>query len=247
MPGTISNPAARVTKRFDQPFFVGTTVAIVIFVFVGFARTFYLHRLFGVPAPTSFMFFHGILMTGWVLLLFTQTALIALNQAQWHRRLGIVGTCYAALIVIVGCMATLIAAAREVRANSAGVASQLTVLALELTQMLLFACLVTAAIRLRNRHDWHKRLLLLATLCILPNVIVRISFLTDIEFLKRNINLLGLWTLTVIFVVAVDSYRRRRLHPALGVVGALAIASLYAAYFVGITSGWMRFATWLVS
>lgn len=247
MSGTTSNPVGRITKRFDQPFFVGITTTIVIFVFVGFARTFYLHRLFDVPAPTSFMAFHGSLMSGWILLLFTQTALIASNRVHWHRRLGIVGACYAVLIVVVGCMATLIAAAREVRAHSAGVASQLTVLALELTQMLLFACLVAAAVRLRNRHDWHKRLMLLATLCILPNVIVRISFLTNIDFLERNINLLGLWALTVILVVAIDSYRRRRLHPALGVVGALVIASLYAAYFVGITSGWMRFATWLVS
>ncbi len=143
-------------------------------------------------------------------------------------------------------MATLIAAAREVRAHSAGIASQLNVLALELTQMLLFACLVAAAIRLRNRHDWHKRLMLMATLCILPNVIVRLSLLTDIDFFTRNVNLLGLWALVVILVAALDSYRCRRLHPAFGLGGALAIASLYAAYFVGITQPWQRLATWLV-
>jgi hypothetical protein len=246
MPGT-TNSGEQIAKRLDQPFFVGITAAIVIFVIVGFARTFYLHRLFGVPAPTSFMAFHGSLMSGWILLLFAQAALITSNRVHWHRRLGIVGAFYAVFIVVVGCTATLIAAAREVRAHSAMVASQLNVLALELTQMLLFACLVAAAVRLRNRYDWHKRLMLLATLCILPNVIVRLSFLTDIEFFTRNINLLGLWALTVILVVALDSYRRRRLHPAFGLVGALAIASLYAAYFVGITNGWIRFATWLVS
>jgi hypothetical protein len=247
MPRTTSSPGNQIAKRLDQPFFVGISTAIVIFVFVGFARTFYLHRIFGVPAPPSFMAFHGSLMSGWILLLFVQTALITSNRVHWHRRLGIVGAFYAVLIVVVGCMATLIAAAREVRAHSAMVASQLNVLALELTQMLLFACLVGAAVRLRNRYDWHKRLMLMATLCILPNVIVRLSFLTDIEFFTRNINLLGLWALTVILVVALDSYRRRRLHPAFGLVGALTIASLYAAYFVGITNGWVRFSTWLVS
>lgn len=220
---------------------------MVIFVFLGFARTFYLHRLFGVPAPTSFMAFHGTLMSGWMVLLFTQTALINSNRVRWHRRLGVFGAFYAALIVPVGCMATLIAAAREVRAHSAMAASQLTVLALELTQMLLFAGLVTAAVSLRNRYDWHKRLMLMATLCILPNVIVRLSFLTNIEFFTRNINLLGLWALTVVLVVAIDSYRRRQLHPAFGLVGTLTIASLYAAYFVGISHEWVRVSTWLVS
>src|ERR1700737_2921344 len=115
MPGT-TNTGGQIAKRLDQSFFVGITTAIVIFVFVGFARTFYLHRLFGVPAPTSFMAFHGSLMSGWILLLFAQTALITLNRVHWHRRLGVVGAFYAVLIVIVGCMATLIAAAREVRA-----------------------------------------------------------------------------------------------------------------------------------
>jgi hypothetical protein len=89
--------------------------------------------------------------------------------------------------------------------------------------------------------------MLLATLCIIPNVIVRLSFLTTIDFFQRNINLLSLWALTVIFVVALDSYRLRRLHPAFGFAGAIVVGSLYAAYFLGLTSGWRRFASWIVS
>jgi len=58
--------------------------AIVVFVFAGFARTFYLHQLFGVPAPTSFMAFHGSLMSGWILLLFFQATLVAKRQVLWH-------------------------------------------------------------------------------------------------------------------------------------------------------------------
>ena len=146
-----------------------------------------------------------------------------------------------------GCTATLIAAAREVRAHSMDVASQLSVLALELTQMLLFACLVGSAVWLRNRHDWHKRLMLLATLCILPNVIVRISLLTSSAFFQRNITLLSLWALLVVVVVALDSYRLRRVHPAFVFGGMVAVSSLYAAYFVSLTPLWMRFATWLVT
>jgi len=246
IPTPAPNRGKRIPKR-DQPYFVGITAAIVVFVFIGFARTFYLHRLFGISAPAPFMAFHGLLMSGWVVLLFAQTTLIASRRVLWHRRLGIVGTCYAALIVAVGCSATLIAAAREVRAHTAAVSSQMNVLALELTQMFLFACLLAAAVRLRNRYDWHKRLMLLATLCLLPNVIVRLSFMTDIDFFTRNINLLGLWALTVILVATLDSYRRRSVHPAFGILGALTIAILYAAYFVGITDGWVRFGTWLVS
>ena len=235
------------SKRSDSAFFVVSTAAILVFVFAGFARTFYLHRLFGLPAPSAFMSFHGLLMSGWILLLFIQTGLVARRRVLWHRRLGIAGACYAAAIVVVGCAATLIAATREVRANSANVASQFNVLALELTQMLLFASLVGAGVWLRRRYEWHKRLMLLATLCILPNVIVRISLLSTNDFFQRNINLLSVWALLVLAVVALDSYRRRRVHPAFGLVAPLTVSCLYAAYFVGLSTPWIRFAGWLVS
>jgi hypothetical protein len=66
-----------------------------------------------------------------------------------------------------GTTATLVAARREVRAHSESVSSVLTVLALELTQMALFASLVALGVWLRNRTGYHKRLMLLATFCIL--------------------------------------------------------------------------------
>jgi hypothetical protein len=242
-PATHSGPAG----RSDRPFFLGVAIAIAILVLAGFARTFYLHGLFGVPAPATFMSFHGALMSGWILLYLVQTWLVSVRRLRWHRTLGVFGACYAAVIAVVGCMATLIAAAREVRAHSPFVSSQLDVLALELAQMLLFACLVGAAVRLRNRHDWHKRLMLLATLCILPNAVVRLSLLTSSELLSQNIALLTLWALLVVAVVAIDTFRRRRLHPAFGFVGAAVLLIMYCGHFVGISQPWFRFASSLVS
>jgi hypothetical protein len=239
--------ASFAAKRSERPYFVGITIAIVAVVFAGFSRSFYLHSLFGVPSPTTFVTFHGSLMSGWILIVFVQAMLVATHRVLWHRRLGIFGACYAALIVPVGCMTTLAAAAREVRAQSADVASQLDVLALELTQMLLFALLVGGAVWLRKRLDWHKRLMLLATLCILPNAIVRLALATPYDFLQRNITLVSIWALLLVAVVAIDSYRRRRLHPAFGLLGTMTVGSMYAAYFVGLTQPWIRIATQWVS
>jgi hypothetical protein len=233
-------------KQSDRPFFLGVAIAIAILVLAAFARTFYLHGLFGVPAPTTFMSFHGALMSGWILLFLLQSWLVSVQRLRWHRRLGVFAAGYAALVVVVGCTATLIVAAREVRAHSPFVSSQLDVLALELTQMLLFACLVGAAIRLRNRYDWHKRLMVLATLCIVPNAIVRLSLLTSIELLSHNIALLTLWAFVVIAVIALDTLRRRRLHPAFGFAGAAALVIMYCAHFVGVSQPWVRFAGSLV-
>jgi hypothetical protein len=233
--------------RSGRLFYLAITAVFGALVFTGFARSFYLHTLFGVNAPAPFFVFHGVVMSGWIALLIAQATLISARRVQWHRWLGVFGVGYAALMVVVGCMSTLKAAAREASAHSAMLASQFNVLALELTQMALFAGLVSAAVVLRRRPDWHKRLMILATLCLLPNPIVRLSMLSTAEFLSHNIVLVSLWALLVAAVGVVDSYRRRSVHPVYGVLGTGAVACMYVAYFIGRSESWMRFAARLVS
>jgi hypothetical protein len=234
-------------NRSERLFYVATTAVFGALVFAGFARSFYLHTLFSVSAPAPFFIFHGVLMSGWMVLLAGQAILISARQVQWHRWLGVFGTGYAAVIVVVGCMSTLKAAAREASAHSSMLASQFNVLALELTQMALFAGLVSAAVVLRRRPDWHKRLMILATLCLLPNPIVRLSMLSTAEFLSHNIVLVSLWAVVVAVVGVIDAYRRRAVHPVYGMVGTGAVVCMYAAYFIGRSESWMRFAGKLVS
>jgi hypothetical protein len=230
----------------QRSYFPWLALALLLFVLTGFARTFFLHGLFGMPAPQAFIAFHGVLMTGWVALLVLQASLVAAGQLRWHRRLGVLGVCWAALIVPVGCAATLLAAARELRAGGPFVAAQLTVLSLELTQMLLFGALVTWAVRLRARPDWHKRLMVVATVGILPNVIVRLMMLLPTELLRNDLALV-LWTALLAGVIGLDVRRTGGLHPAYARAGTAALAAMLFAYLLGISAGWQRFASWLVS
>ena len=233
--------------RSDRRLFMWISLAIVVFVFVGFSRTYYLHSFFHQPSPSGFLQFHGALMSGWIVLLFGQSALASAGQVRLHRQIGTLGACYASLIPIVGSVATFRAAAREVAAHSAFAASQLDVLALELTQVILFSSLVACAIWLRNRPEYHKRLMLLATLCILPNVIVRISLALPFALFQSNQTILLLWIFLVAVIVSIDSVRRKRLHPALGYGAPIAIVMLGLAYFIGRTDAWQTFGTRLVS
>jgi hypothetical protein len=178
-------------------------------------------------------------MTGWIALFVIQTFLISSNRARIHRVLGAFGAGYALLVVVMGSTATVLAARREVRAHSEFVSSFLTVLALELTQMLLFGSLVALGIWLRNRAGYHKRLVLLGTFCMLPNPIVRLFIWVGFG---SNIAILTLWALLVTAVVLLDSMRNRRLHPAFGLGATITIAFLYLAYFGSLTPIWQRFA-----
>jgi hypothetical protein len=223
----------------DGRFFAWLAVSIVILVFVGFSRTYYLHSLLKTPTLSTFLQVHGAVMTGWIVLFAVQTFLVASNHTRVHRALGTFGAGYAILVIAMGCTATVLAARREVLAHSQFVASFLTVLALELTQMFLFASLVASGIWLRNRAGYHKRLMLVATLCMLPNPMVRLFIRAGFG---SNIMILNLWALLVTAVVLLDSMRNRRLHPAFGFGATITIVFLYIAYFGSLTPLWQRFA-----
>ena len=234
-------PAVR--GQSDRRFFAWVRVSIVILVFVGFSRTYYLHSLFKTPSLSMFLHVHGAVMTGWIVLFAVQTFLVASNHTRIHRALGTFAAGYAALVVVMGCTATVLAARREVLAHSQFVSSFLTVLALELTQMLLFASLVASGIWLRNRPGSHKRLMLLATFCILPNPIVRLFIWAGFG---SNLVILCFWASLVATVVLLDSMRNRRLHRAFGFGATITVTFLYLAFFGSLTPLWQDFAAHVV-
>jgi hypothetical protein len=117
---------------------------------------------------------------------------------------------------------------------------------LELVQMALFAGLVAAGIWLRRRPDYHKRLMLLATACMMPSAFSRIPL--NLTFMvSGNLSILLLFDLCVIIPALIDSLRNRRLHPAFGWGGLIAIAALNLAYLIAISPQWLRLGTRLVS
>lgn len=230
-------PASR--GQSERRFFAWLAGSIVILVFVGFSRTYYLHSLFRTPTLSMFLHVHAAVMTGWIVLFAVQTFLITANHTHMHRVLGVFGAGYAVLVVAMGCTATVLSARREVRAHSEFVSGFLTVLALELTQMLLFGSLVALGVRLRNRSGYHKRLMLLATFCMLPNPLVRLFIWAGVG---NNITILSVWSVLVAAVVLVDSIRKRRLHPAFGFGATIMVTFLYFAYFSSLTPVWQHFA-----
>jgi len=227
------------SRGAERRFFLWLAALIVVLVLAGFSRTYYLHTLFHQPGPTRFLHIHGAVMTGWIVLLFVQTVLVSAGRISLHRKLGVLGAGYATLVVMMGSTATVLAARREVRAHSEFVSSFLTVLALELTQMLMFGSLVALAVWVRRRTDYHKRLMLLATLCMLPNPTVRLSVLVGIN---TNIEILAIWALMVAAVAGADTLRRRTLHPAFGFGVPIIVGLLYGAHFISRTGLWQRLA-----
>lgn len=239
------------SPRHDHRFFVAAGAAAFAIVFVGFARTYYLKSLFGTPALPWLVHVHGFLMTSWFALFFVQVRLVAAHRVDLHRRLGVAGAALAALMVIVGVTVALRAGARDLHRPNAG-DRPIAFMGFILFVMLVFAILVGAALLLRRRKDYHKRLMLLSCLSLVGPGLFRIPLkhVAVVSFLRTGglFGLFGLDLLLIYACVGYDTWRNRRLHPAF-VWGALLIA-LEDLPFVGLflsSPVWNHIGTWLVS
>ena len=238
---SIAHPHRGPQPRLDRLFYLGISATFLALVFWTFARTFYLKAFFGTPALSLLLHVHGAVMTGWVVLLVAQTSLIAAHRVRWHRRLGVAGVGWAVLVVTLGSVTTVHAAAREVRGHTPQAPGFVIVMGLDLLQMILFAVYVGAAIWLRRRPDYHKRLMLLTIACMLPDALARLP----VHFMTNALILLGIDGF-VILCVAIDTVRHRRLHPAFGWGGGAFLVVFNLALPVLAVSGWVALASrWL--
>ena len=189
----------------EHRLFIAAAIGMALIVFVGFARSYYLRSLFGMPALPLMLHVHGLVMTSWIVLFVAQTCLIAAHRVGWHRRLGMFGAALAVLVVVVGVVANVHAAAGAVRTPPTHPPTFLAILGFNLVDLLLFATFVCIAIVFRRRSALHKRLMLLATLSMLGQPFARVF---------RNSTALLLVYSCVLVCVAVDTVRNRRLQPA---------------------------------
>ena len=236
----MSTELASRRRGIERRYYVGAAIASIVIVFAGFARTYYLKGLFDAPPILELVHVHGIVMSLWFVVFLVQVGLVASRRTNIHRKVGVGGTILAALMVIIG-VATAISAAR--RGVSPG-PPPLVFLVVPLGDLFVFSGLVAAGISLRKKLSTHKRLMLTASMGILTPAIARLPF----EFIATGGPLVffGLTDLVILSVIAIDTVRNRRLHPAFGWGALVVIASQPLRLMLGGTVAWMRFATWLV-
>jgi hypothetical protein len=204
-------------RRADDYFFAAMLLFIVPFVAIGFAHSYFLAGVFRAPLPSPLVHVHGVVFTGWIVILIAQIALVAFGRIRWHRRLGVIGMIDAALMVVVGLM-TLFRAERRHFAVDA-------IFTYDLLSILLFGGLVLWAWFARNDTVTHKRLILLATMTIMAQALSRWSF----GFLNSNAAFFCLLDLPLALLVVFDLVHRKRLTLATA-AGVTAIAIMQLTY-----------------
>jgi len=228
-------------KRRERVFYTGMSIAIAIVVFAGFSRTWFLRSYFPqTQALIPLLIVHGTIFTSWIALFVVQTTLVATRRTRTHMRLGVAGGVIACLILIVG---TITAIVRAKGPSPIPDINPLAFLTIPLGDLLIFALLVGGAFYFRRKADTHKRLMLLATIAMLPAAVARIP----IGFIATGGPLVffGLADLFILPCLAFDVVTRGKPHRATVLGGALIVVSHPLRMIIGVTHAWIVFATWL--
>jgi uncharacterized integral membrane protein len=218
----IADPIPRVQRR--DRFFLILTLAMIAVIVGGFSLNLATGRSsFALPLIYHV---HAAIFMGWLLIFLAQTVLIASNNARLHRRLGWIALIWVPMMVGMGLAMTLysmrahggppfFAAGEFLFGNPAG--------------LLCFAGLVGAAVTVRGRSDWHRRLMLCSLATITGPGLGRIL---PVPFMIPWSWTVSAWLAPLVFPLigmAGDYARTRRVHPA----WLWGIAAMTGSFLIG--------------
>jgi hypothetical protein len=224
-------------RRYDRIFFAGMIVILLLIVFVGFARSYYLAGLFHAPLPAPILHIHGALNTGWMILLLVQTLLVSTKNVALHRRLGMAGFALAAAMLVVG----VLVGANQLHRYAVEGDKILSFETIPLLEIFIFGVLAGGAFVLRRKSPAHKRLILLSTIAMSGAAFSRFP----VDGIVNHTTLAML--LLVAAIAAYDLWSTRRVHLATAMGGALVAAYVFLAVPIGHTAPWHAFARWVQS
>ena len=237
-------------------FYVWMAGACALIAFGGFAPTYWLQLVPGTFVGSPLLHLHGLLFSAWTLFFLLQTTFVAMGRLDRHRTWGLVGISLATAMVLVGFAAADEVLARRLAAGFGDRARAFHIVSTSMAAM--FGVFVGAAIAYIRRPEVHKRLMLLATITVLPPAIARVFYAVNVGVaagLRPGIagprtveSVLMTGLLADLLIVAAMSYdwrTRGRVHPAYLIGGGIIVAVQFLRAPLSTTPGWYAIADFL--
>jgi hypothetical protein len=191
----------------ERRFFLGMAIAIAVIVVAGFGG-YILAGISSFVAPW-WVHLHAVAFTGWIVLYLNQNRLVVQGNLDAHRRMGRIMAVWAVAMVLIGTALLFVSVAAH--RSPPPIFSAAMLFVMDELGVLGFAALVAAGLALRRKSDWHRRLMLAATVCIIAPAFGRLTVLT-IGFSWTVIIVAQLALIAV--AAAFDWSTSGRVHPA---------------------------------
>jgi hypothetical protein len=167
-----SGRAVRVRRTH---FYLWAAVACATVGIGGFLGTYWLQlpaRTFRGPA---LLHVHGALCTLWVLFLISQSWLMTRGKIRNHRDWGLFGIALASILFVVAVTVAVSAMNNRVAAGYGDAARSFLIV--PFSAIGLFAGFTAAAIANVKRPEWHRRFMIIGTVCLVQAAMARLFFL----------------------------------------------------------------------
>lgn len=234
-------------------FYVWMAAICVLIAFGGFAPTYWLQLGPGTFVGPPLLHIHGALFSAWTLLLLTQALFVAKGRKASHRAFGLAGISLATAMVLFGLAAAIHSLDHGLAAGYGDRSRAFAIV--PVSAICLFAGFVIAAIANIRRPEWHKRLMLLATISVLQAAVARVFFVLITgggPGLRPGLGAPPPLAFTVapglileLLIVAgmvYDWRTRGKPHPAWLIGGAIMTAVILLRVVVAGTAPWLAFA-----
>lgn len=195
-------------------------VAVAGLVFWGFSPSYYLRFLSTTDPLSPLLHVHGLAMSAWVVAFVVQALLIVKRRGDLHRRFAR----FASIAFVAAWLSAAFVAWAMVQRERFS-ADSWTFFANPLCDLAGCAILVASALFARRRRDWHGRLMIYGSLAMLVPAVSRIQF--GVEGAMQPVIASALVSLLGALLFVVDSWRGRRIHPAMAIGIVVLLSSVW--------------------
>ena len=221
----------------------------------GFMGTYWLQLPAGTFRGPALLHVHAALCTAWVVFLISQSSLVTRGKVRNHRAWGLFGISLASVLTVIAYSVAITAMNQRV-ADGHGDAAR-AFLIVPFSAITLFAGFTAAAIANVTRPEWHRRLMIIGTVCLIQAAAARVFFLIAtgggpgmrpgmLPPPPVGIAAMPAFVLELILVAGMirDWRVLGRVHPA-WIVGVVTITALELVRApISASAGWLDFATW---
>jgi hypothetical protein len=230
---------------WDRNFFLGWILMIWFGIAMGFGPEIQKHIVNHERPYPLITHVHGAAFMGWLVLATTQVLLIRTRRIPWHRTLGYAMIAWGAAMIVLGPAVAWMEQHRDFGTKDGDPGF----FAIQVIDIISFAVLGTAGVLMRGSSSAHKRLMLLATLCIadagfgrwLPTPLEH--SLGGHKLLPDYLGFYGATALLIVGIGVYDLITRKRLLPAYAAGAAWGLAGQLTAVVLYFNPAWVAFTT----
>jgi len=220
----------------DKYFYFVMSLLVAAIVVWGFSHTVEQNLFHAAPPRPLLLWFHGSAFSAWVLFFIFQSTLVRTHNVKWHRFFGWFGAGLATVMVPLGITTSIVMGRFDIHTlRETGVDSFLIV---PWYDMVAFATLFSLAVLWRKTSELHRRLIFIATCCLLDAAFGRIDYIFN-----HN---LYFWCLDGVILLGVvrDLVVNRRIHKVyLVTLPVLIVCQMFVVHtYASVSAWWLRIA-----